>query len=433
MKNTNKIKLLFAFLGIFLIAAGCGSSNSGSNQPVTLNVWGLFQDSDAFNQLSAAYQQKYPNVNIVYTEKNVDTYESDLINALASGSGPDLFYIHNDWLPKYQDKLAPATAAEFTVKDIKDNFVDAVNNDFVSADGGVYAVPLSVDSLALYYNKDILGSNSIATTPKTWDELRADSKKIAKVNNAGFFTKSGVAMGTTSNIDRPEDIMYLLMLQAGTVPYTDDLSHSTIDQSVNSDSGNLFPGAQALSYYTSFADVLSDAYNWNSRSNYSIDAFANGQLAFLYGYSFTRATILQHSPNLNFDVAPVPQPELGKNLVNFANYWGYGVSKQSKNPNWAWDFLKFITQKQTLENFDNQNGLPSSRKDVIADQTSDPQLGVFAASNLTAKSFYKKDQVKVDNIIRNMIDDVTLRNTTVSAALSNAAQQIDLVGIGGGQ
>ena len=164
-------------------------------------------------------------------------------------------------------------------------------------------------------------------------------------------------------------------------------------------------------------------YNWNLRSDYSIDAFANGRAAFLYSYSYTRATILQKAPNLNFDVTSVPQPNLDNPSVNFANYWGEVVSRQSKNPKVAWDFLNFITSKAELDKYYALHKQPASRKDLIELQAQDPDIGVFASANLTAKTFYKPDQVKMDDIFGRLIDNVILNGVTTSDALSQAQQQ----------
>jgi multiple sugar transport system substrate-binding protein len=428
MKLLKRFKVYASIMSLFFLAAGCGSSAATSSAKVSINVWGLFDTNSTFqSDFAAAYQKKYPNVKITYTEKNVATYEADLINAMAAGTGPDIFYIHNDWLPTYKDKIQPATVKDWAISDYGNSFADVASKDFISA-GQVYAVPLSIDTLVLYYNKDILGSFGIAEPPKTWSELSADAQKIAEKNTNGYFNRSGIALGTSANINRAQDITYLLMLQAGTIPFNSDNTRSTIDQAISGSSGNnKFPGATALNYYTSFSNSLSKSYDWNTQSDYSLDAFANGNLAMMYGYYYDEATILQKSPNLNFGVAPVPQPALDQNLVNYSNYWGYTVSKQSKVANWDWDFLKFISSNSQLEAYNKTNPQPSSRKDIIAEQVTDTKLGVVASSTLTAKSFYKPDAVQTDSIITNMIDDISLRDKAVTVALSSASQQLTVL------
>lgn len=417
------IVLVIIFVGIFAFA---GRGPNKNNQPlgkVVLKFWDPFEESQNIQPLISAYQQKHPNVQIIYTKKDITTYSSDLLDALASGTGPDIYAINNSWLPQYIDKLTPvATTSAFTFKTYKDTFVDVAVNDF-TINQKIYAVPLYVDSLALYYNKDVLGSAGIATPPKTWDELSSDVQKIKRANQTGYFTLSGLAAGTNDNVNRAADILYLFMLQKGVVPYSDNSSQPMFGQSVIKNNNNINPGLDGLNFYTSFANPATVNYNWNSRSDYSIDAFANGRAAFLYSYSYTAATLKNKNPNLNFDVAQVPQPNLDDPAVNFSNYWGEAVSKQTKSPNTAWDFLQFITGKDSLDKFYAKQKHPSSRKDLIALQIQDPDIGVFANASLTSKSFYKVDQQKMDGIFGKMINNVILKGVSAQTALGQAQQE----------
>ncbi len=67
--------------------------------------------------------------------------------------------------------------------------------------------------------------------------------------------------------------------------------------------------------------------------------------------------------------------------------------------------------------------MPSSRRDLIELQIPDPDIGVFANANLTAKSFYRPDQAKMDNIFGKAIDNVILNGLSAQDSLSQAEQQ----------
>lgn len=406
---------------LVLVSAGCGGGKPAAGK-VTLKIWKPFVDSDKMNTLIQAYKKVKPNVTIEYTKKNIENYESDLLNALASGQGPDIFSINNTWLPEYLDKVTPSPDKLYTLKEYKDGFVDVVSTDFVR-DNKIYGTAMWVDSLALYYNKDILGTAGIATPPKSWDDLARDSRKIASQNTQGYFDRSGVAMGTYDNVNRGVDIVYLLMLQSGTVPWSNDGRTPRFASSIQRNGRSVNPGAEAMEFYTSFADPASQNYTWNSESDYSVDAFANGRAAFLYGYSYTRAQIDAKAPNLNYDVAPVPQYDLSQPSVNFASYFGEVVSKQSKNSAAAWDFLKFATSKQALDAYYAKDKQPSSRRDLIELQTQDLEIGVFAHANLTAKSFYKVNEEKFDEIMGEAINNILFRGQSISSSLSKAQSQ----------
>ncbi|HVY67402.1 MAG TPA: sugar ABC transporter substrate-binding protein [Patescibacteria group bacterium] len=425
MQNKTKFfakKLLAALIGLSFLAAGCGGGQQAGTKSIVLNFWDPFETSDNFQALFAAYQKLHPNVRIVYTKKDITSYSQDLLDALAAGNGPDIFSINNNWLPQYMDKVVAAPTSTPTFKSYQDSFVDVAASDF-TVNQKIYGVPLYVDSLGLYYNKDILGSAGIATPPKTWQELAQDVQKIKRSDSTGYFTLSGLAAGTNSNVNRAVDILYLMMLQKGAVPYSSDHTRPTFADSQTQNGNNSSPGLDALNFYTSFANPASLNYNWNSRSDYSIDAFANGRAAFLYSYAYTAASLKQKNPNLNFDVAPVPQPDLNAPAVNFANYWGEVVSKQSKNAAAAWDFLNFLTSKDSLDKYYAKDKQPASRRDLIALQINDPDIGEFANANLTAKSFYKPDQQKMDDIFGRLIDNVILNGVPAQQALSQAQAQ----------
>lgn len=414
--------MALAVLSIVLLSAGCGGGGNTKAEKITLTIWKPFVESDKMNTIISAYKKQKPNVTIEYTKKNIENYEEELKDALASGQGPDIFSINNSWLPQYLNKVEPAPEKLYTLKEYRDAFVDVVSNDFVR-DNKIYGTALWVDSLGLYYNKDLLGTAGIATPPKTWDELARDARMITSQNEDGYFDRSGVAIGTSSNVNRSVDIVYLMMLQAGVIPWSSDGRSPRFAGSIQRAGQSVNPGAEALEFYTSFANPSTANYNWNLESDYSVDAFANGRAGFLYGYSYTRSQIDSKNPNLNYDVAPVPQYDPGQPNVNFASYFGEVVSKQSEQKEAAWDFLKFATSKKTLDAYYAKDKQPSSRRDLIELQTQDLEIGVFAHANLTAKSFFKYNEPKFDAIFEDLIDNILLGGQSITSALSKAQSQ----------
>ncbi len=423
------VKILVALLAIIFTAQSCNILGGGRSQgpQVELVWWKPFDDPLVVQPLIAEFTKKFPNIRVTYTPKNIESYEDELLDALASSSGPDIFSIHNDWLPKHKSKLVPSPANILSLREFQESFVQVANSDLVS-DNEVYAVPLSVDVLALYYNRDILASAGIPRPPATWDELVASTRKITRQDNLGNFQRSAVAMGTADNINRAPDILGLLMLQNGTTFYSPDYRVSTLDQILQDEQGLPFgPAATALEFYTQFANPAKVSYTWNNRSNNSIEAFTAGQVAMIFSYSYLRSTLADRASFLNYAVAPVPQIDPAGTRINFANYWAEAVSKQSANQEAAWQFLKFISSKEVLPKYYEVQKQPSSRIDIVEQQLTDEEIGVFAEQVLSAKSIYKPDSDAVESIFVQMINDVILRNITPQEAASAAAQKINLL------
>src|SRR4030042_4312347 len=200
-------KYAYIFLSFFAISAlllsGCGCRNTATGYEVRLEIWGLFDDSDVMAKVLSEYKKRNPRVKeIVYKKLIVESYENDLMEALATGNGPDIFLVHKHWLPKHKDKLASVSVETvdgkqveiLNTKQVHDQFADVVSSDFVS-DEQIYALPLSADSLALYYNKDYLNQAGITSPPRTWIEFDDAVRKITRIYSFGNITLSAAAMG----------------------------------------------------------------------------------------------------------------------------------------------------------------------------------------------------------------------------------------------
>lgn len=409
-----------------IVLVGGQGKNNKDLPKIELTWWKPFQDRQDFSDLIAEFHEIYPNVTIKYVKKDIQNYEEDLLNAIASGNSPDIFTIHNDWLPKHIDKMASMPDKVMTLRQYQDTFVDVAASDFVK-EQKIYALPLSIDVLALYYNKDILGSSSISEPPKTWAEVAAAVQKVTRLENNGGFRISGIAMGSSNNVNRATDVLSLLMLQDGTVFYDETLSSAMFDQQARFNEETYYPGKMALEYYTQYADPGKKTYTWNSKSDNSIDAFAQNKLAMMLSYSYMIPTIKSKAPSLNWGVASAPQTDATGLRVNLANYWGEGVSKSSTNQEASWAFLKFLTEKESLKKYYEKVKVPSSRKDLVQDQIQDTTIGVFAENVPTARSVYKPDANRFESIFLKTIDDVVLRNIDPQDALSNGAAQINLL------
>lgn len=452
--------LLFLSLGT-LSLAGCGlKPPAPENYQVSLEIWGVFDDSDAYDKIFSQYRALNSHVkSIQYRKLTPETYKEDLINALASGKGPDILMMRNSWRLAFEDKTAPAPTVLLTEKEYRDALVDVAANDFIGTENKIYGIPTSVDSLALYYNKDLFNIAGISEPPTTWDEVAKVAKKLNTIDQFGTITRSGIALGTGLNINRSSDILAVMMMQLGS-----DINTPRNNQVGFSDSES----ADALDFYSQFAHVGSPTYSWNAREHYSIDAFYEGTLAMMVNYSWQYETIKQKNAKLNIGVAPLPQFDASK-PANLANYWGYAVAKNkaapTPKPNAApvdlvkqndlrifesWQFLKYLAlagkdKKITFYNALSQVGKdftlngdptkeyleathkPAARRDLLTEQQKDVALSPFAFGNLIAKNWYQGDPEAVDGIFIDMIDSVNRGEKKIQDALSVAAQRINIL------
>lgn len=427
-----------------------------ATKPVQLVYWRVFDDSDAFTDLIAEYNKIHPNVNITYRKLRYEEFEPMLINALAEDRGPDIFSIHNTWMRGYQSKLLslpdnitlPYRTVQGTIKkdvvwemqtkkslslrDLKTQFIDQATEDAVlpeTTDKGVankiFGLPLSVDTLVLYYNKELLNAAGIPEPAKDWQTLQEHVKKLTKQNTAGDIITAGIAMGAAENVDRSTDILSVLMMQNGTKMTADNGAATFNIIPAGLEGRSTPPGIEALTFYTDFASPQKEVYSWNESMPSSIDAFIQGKAAYMLSYAYNLPTVRARAPKLNFGVAKLPQIA-GSAEVNFANYWMEVVSKKTTHPNEAWDFIQFITGAQNVEKYLNKTRKPTALRSLIQKQSEDIDLYPFVSQLLTAKSWYKgKNAAAMETAMKQMITDVIKGTYTIPEAINLAVQKVN--------
>lgn len=416
---------ILVFLTIILILRNVGG---GGGPRVAVEFWGVFDDRTDFDKVIRDFQSQNPNIAVVYRQFSFEDYEREVVNALAAGTGPDIWMIHHTWLPKHIDKLMPLPASIkgldqplMTFRDFQNQFVEVAVQD-LTLNNQIYALPLYVDTLALYYNRDLFNSAGITSPPKDWDEFNDAVERLTKTDASGNIIKSGAAIGTSGNINRSTDILMSLMLQSG-VRMTDiDNTSATFSRTVN----NTPVGEVALRYYTDFANPNVRTYTWNNSQHYSIDAFVEGRTAMMFNYSHQTEILSQRAVRLNYAVAPMPQINAA-DIKNYANYWAVAVSKNSLASNEAWRFVSYLTSWEGASNYLAQTMRPSARRDIVELQKNDLRLSGFAIQGLTAKSWYQVDNFATESIFAEMIDDVNFGRLSVREALQNAETEVNVL------
>lgn len=409
--------VLAAFAVVTLTGQSCARNTGiGASTQRTITVWGLWHESRNLRDIIKAFSDQ-TGTKVQYKKiASVAAYERELLSALAEGRGPDVFVIHHTWVDGKRGILAAAPNSIVDPRAVQDEFVDVVAKDVVR-DGQVYALPVSVDTLAMYYNKDLFNAAGIAKPPETWTDFQRMVEKLTTVNRLGTIQQSAAAIGTAENVNRAPDIVQLLMMQSG-LPIINE--RGNVDVS-NAD------GERSLAFYTDFANRGKKVYTWNLQQDFSIDAFAEGDTAVMFNYSYHIPTIRAKNPRLNFGIAHMPQiaGSAVENHSNFAAYWPYAVANASTSPNAAWQFVRFVSSQSAADDINTSHTTPPALRSSVIESQRDPELGVFADQALTAKSWSRPDIAAADSIFNQAIDDVVTGASTANEALRRAEDQLN--------
>ena len=447
--KNKKIKIIILLLFLPLLGLGCKGSDQISQEDieeVTLNYWRVFDESDDFDDVIAKFRTFYPHININVRKLRFEEYESAILRAIASGNGPDIISVHNTWLNSYQDILSPApgsfslpttqqdgrntiiTMQSFpgpSIRNLRNNFVDVVAGDAVIGEE-IYGLPLSVDTLVLYYNRQLLNRSNIPEPPSTWIDFKDQVKAITTQDSNGNLVVSGAAMGTARNINRAPDILSALMLQNGTEMTNArgnraifDLVPETVTER------DVSPGRDALRFYTDFASPAKEVYSWSEEMEESLQSFASQKTAFFFGYSYHLPIIKSLAPNLDLGITKLPQISEESRPINFANYWLESVTKQSRHPVEAWAFVQFASQADNVIDFLTSAGKPTALRTLISEQRSDDSLVNFVDQLLTAQSWYRgQDPAAMEEAFRIMIEEVLSGERSADDAIKDAARKV---------
>jgi multiple sugar transport system substrate-binding protein len=321
---------ILIFLLVAFVLARSFLSNKKTTKQVTLTWWGLWEDASVYKSLIDQYQSQNPDVKINYLKQSPQDYRERLTNALAKGTAPDIFTFHNSWTVMFAKELDNVPASFASAADIAQDYYPVVTSDLTYG-AGIVGIPLGYDALTLFINEDMFSQAGL-NPPTTWVELRDDAKLLTKTEN-GVITQAGVALGRTENVDHWPEIVGLMMLQNGV--------------SMSKPQGKL--AEDALVFYTLFSRT--DGV-WNETLPPSTSAFAGGKLAMYFGPSWRYFNIKEQNPDLNFRTVSLPQlPKEDPNEPNisYATYWACGVWARSANKDKAWDFLKFVSSKDSLQ------------------------------------------------------------------------------------
>jgi multiple sugar transport system substrate-binding protein len=348
----------------------------GESEEITLTWWGLWEDSSIVTPLISEYEQQNPNIKINYVKQSHQDYRERLTNALAQGSGPDIFRFHNTWVPMFKGELDSVPASVMSAAEYAESYFSIISSDLTN-ETGLAGIPLGYDALTLYINEDLFEAAG-KSAPATWDDLRQLAIELTTKDEEGTITQAGVALGRTENVDHWPEILGLMMLQNGANPA------KPIDQRAE----------DALTYFTIFSS--SDGV-WDETLPASTVSFAAGKLAMYFGPTWRAFEISQQSPELRFKTVPLPQ--LPKDTptqpdISYATYWAEGVWTRGSNKDAAWDFMEFISSRASLESmYQNASatrafGEPYPRTDMAELLTSHPIVGSVVVQAPDAQSWY---------------------------------------------
>ena len=426
MKNFQIILIVMfiiaAVLGLLVFSGAIplGGNNKEGGQG-TVILWGTFR-AEQINVLLEEFNNANQNFVVQYVQKNPENFDQDLLEALASGTGPDMFFLSDDLAFHYSNKILTIPYENFSLSSFKKSFASA--GEVFLTSNGILAFPMTVDPLVMYYNRSMLEAGGIVNPPTNWDDFVNTIPTLNKKDENNKIIKSAAALGHFSNISYAKDILATLFMQTGNKIVTEQNNRFVSDLSV---SIGPFSLSNILQFYTDFADPQKNVYSWNKSLPLSRDFFSANNLAYYFGYASELVSLVNKNPNLNFLAAEMPQiKDYGFKLTS-AKVTGLAISAFSKNMNTAFIAAGQMSSGDFASKLANNLGVVPARRDLLAAKRADAYSPIFYSSALYAKSWLDPSTKDTDDIFRRMIDSVLSNSLRPVDAILDAQAKLSLL------
>lgn len=433
MKESNVFQTIligaFVVLGVLGIIFFATLKKNQGNSPENIGkveIWGTL-DTAVMNEVLKSLDDLLPknySGTITYKEISKDTYNDELLEALASGEGPDLFLLEQDDLLRHANKIFEIPYDNFSERKFKDSYIEGA--EIFTDRSGIYALPFMVDPLVLYWNRDILTRNNISEVPQNWDEFFTLSPKITKRDPSANILQATIALGEYPNITNAKQIVSALILQADNdIVVRNEKDDPVAVLDAGGENAELQPAVSALRFYTEFSNPIKSVYTWNRSLKASRQSFVSGDLAFYIGFASELSEIRKLNPNLNFDVTLLPQIRDDSTLNTFGNITGIAILKASPNIVGSFRVASLLSSNPILEKLNEVTGLPPVSRQLLANVPGDSIQPIFYESALRSKAWLEPDSEKVDTVFRDMVEAITSGRLSIDRAVIEAQKEIE--------
>jgi multiple sugar transport system substrate-binding protein len=422
--------IIFLFIGVLLSVSGCGKGEDKFDG-VTITFWHSFISSTipALTDLIEKFEKENPGIriNAQYIPSG-DALIQKLITAVRSKTAPDISWLHSDFLEDLVEadaiyKMEDFIKGENGIPEEDMNDIYPALIQFSSWRGTLYSMPMEATNLALLYNKEMFRKAGLdpEKPPKDWDELYRYSKAPTvdhdgdgRIDQTGMFIPIYPAAGPLGS-----------WMVWQWEPYLWQAGGDIIDDAQTRVLYNSPEGVQALEFWQKIFREL----NLRSFTSDFDVAFASERLAMTMDGPWNLPRYKDLLKNLDWAFAPLPAGPSRQATVVGGEY--LAIFKQSKNPDAAWQFLKWLIQPEVQAFWAMKSGYLPIRGAVLEV----PEFQEYLKNNPNFAVFVHQMDVgyvqkpidygglEITRNIAEAIEKATIGNSDAKTALDEAARK----------
>lgn len=376
-----------------------------------VNIWGTLPKEN-FDKLIYELAQTNENyLSVSYSYIPEENFDEIFVNALADGVGPDLLFLPQELLTEHLTRIEPVPLTSFPLRDFRSAYIDGAEI-FILADN-IYGYPVMVDPLMLYWNRDLFSGANRLTPPSTWEEVIGEVVPELTVKDINRnISQSAIALGEYDNIKNSFPIISMLWLQAG-------LS----DGAVSKDKSL----AEVISFYLNFNNLSNTLYSWNKDLGQDRELFLSGKLATYFGFGSEAKLLETRNPNLNLDIASVPQ---GSTVAASARrtyglFYAFMVPKTAPNKTGAYAVRIELSDQNNAKKLADAYSMAPVHRSTLAVGSNDIYGREIYADVAQSRAWLSPSPKKSDEIFRLLLSDINANRNDIYKSAGDAVIRIE--------
>ena len=341
------LSILLCSAMVASLAVGCGSSGGSdteeaeesSGEKTTLTFWCHENEPwiKSYEAMAEKFEAENPEYDVVVESYPMSVYMDKIQTALTDeNGGPDIIALWGGMAAPFIASDALSAVPDDLAADMDEDFMEPTVGIY-KKNGTYYGVPMeyNLEYGGMVVNKKLFEEAGLEY-PQTWEELRAVSKQVAKVNG------DVVEMGGFECIDGDALINNFLAMilqqggnyieEDGSVNFATEEGITALNEllSIVKDGECTLENLSAGEYC--FNDVYQDKAFMSSVGTWAIGE-GTDSYELTYGEDFEYVAVPQYGDEMAFT------SESG---------WGLIVPANGANVEAAWDYVRFFTDPENL-------------------------------------------------------------------------------------
>ena len=336
-------------------AAGGGEAAAPGQEAVTLTFghhWdAAFQPHQA--EFDAAFAERHPGTKFEITYNTWAEHNQIVPTWAAAGTLPDIIYVHGRYAFPWSFEGIVIPTQDYVENDAEFD-VDGIweeSRRLYMLDGKQYGIPYDHGPIIMGYNKDLFDAEGLAYPAEdwTWDDFLELAKKLTKENQWGY----GGYYNNVVNLGNEQGIS-LVGPWGGEV--IDETETKVLLESPES--------MAALQWWADLIHVHKVAPTPAMSTAVPAGIRLTGQAAMFALASWGTPELIQNAA-FQWDVAPWPKGPAGSKTGAFGS--GFGITRDSKQPDAAWDYMREYLSKEGMEFMWGSSGRGSPSRQAAYD------------------------------------------------------------------